>query len=128
MGANDPVCPDLFSHEAEHGLRRRMPGLSASTVITRAQKIVLSAVVAAAVGIATYQPEIAFLVLVALSSVSFLLGTGFRGFLALRGGETHAPQHAVAIADQALPVYTILVPLYRDILAQTPQAIQRVAA
>ena len=139
VGAPASAHPDLFAFEAEQGLRRRMPGLSASTVITRAQKLWLLSAVIAGVALALVSPGIAFAVLVALSSISFVVGTGFRGVLSFIGGREH--QVMPELADDDLPVYTVLVPLYReanvvvplaralmqlaypDILAQTPQAI-----
>ena len=132
--------PNLFSFEAEQGLRRRMPELSASVVITREQTIVFCLLAAAALAFTAYWHEAAYLAIVVFGTVSFLAGTGFRGFLMLRGGEVEQPS-TLAVADENLPIYTILIPLYReaavlprlaqelsqldypDTLAQTPQAI-----
>ena len=112
--ASNPAFPDLFSYEAEHGLRRRMPELSASTVVTVRQLITLSVVAAVAVAIAICEPDFAFLALITISSLSFLLGTGFRGFLALRGGLPSVTKDDERRSDEDLPIYTILVPLYRE--------------
>jgi cellulose synthase/poly-beta-1,6-N-acetylglucosamine synthase-like glycosyltransferase len=103
---------DLFVHEAETGLRRRMPELSASRVITQEQAIALAALALLALGGLAASPDLALLVVVALSSLSFLAGTGFRAVLAFLGGERilRPPTNA----DTKLPIYTILVPLYRE--------------
>jgi len=88
--------------------------MSASTVITRDQLVVLAVFAAAAVAMAFSEPEFAFFALVTLSSASFLLGTAFRGFLALRSGRPPAAQQGQEVPGEMLPVYTILVPLYRE--------------
>jgi cellulose synthase/poly-beta-1,6-N-acetylglucosamine synthase-like glycosyltransferase len=112
--AGDDAHPDLFAFDAAEGLRRRMPELSARTVITRAQIVVLTCTLLAAAAFAARWPQTAGLTVVALSSLSFFAGMLFRGVLSLLGGAV-APQPAPSRAPAAaLPVYTVLVPLYRE--------------
>ncbi|MBV9418907.1 MAG: glycosyltransferase [Alphaproteobacteria bacterium] len=102
-----------FAREAAYGLAERMPHLSARTVITAPQKLVLGALLLAAGAAACFRPDIAFVAIVLLSSASFLFGMAFRGILALLGGTP--PEIVEApVGDAALPIYTILVPLYRE--------------
>ncbi len=112
IGSATPAPPDLFAFNAAYGLSRRNPALSASTVITRAQIAVFAAVPALCVAAAVAWPCGTCLALVTLSSIGFLGGIVFRGVLTVLGGRT-APA-PFPTAGQALPRYTILVPLYRE--------------
>lgn len=112
MRGSAPAERDLFACEAEQGLRRRMPGLSASTVITNAQLICLLTALFVSIVFAICWPQAALAALIAMSSLHFLLSTLFRGVLSLiapRDNRTPADH-----ADERLPIYTILVPLYRE--------------
>jgi cellulose synthase/poly-beta-1,6-N-acetylglucosamine synthase-like glycosyltransferase len=102
---------DLFAYDAAHGLARRMPELSARVVVTRPQALcllLLAFVLALAVAA---RPLAACGGLIAATSVAFLASALFRAGLAWIGGRPH-PAPAAASGD--LPVYTILVPLYRE--------------
>ncbi len=97
--------------EAAHGLMRRMPSLSAHRVITPPQIVtfVLLGMLAILAGIAW--PRAAWTTLAAFSTFAFLAGTLFRAALACLGGRR---QTDVAAPIGDLPLYTVLVPLYRE--------------
>jgi len=118
---------DLFVHEAEQGLRRRMPELSASKVITCAQHVALLVLAAALVVFAFLWPRIAFATLIAMSSLHFFLSTTFRGVLSLIGGSE--PKARSPGPDDQLPIYTVLVPLYREarVIPSLAQALRSLA-
>ena len=134
----DSCFRDTLADDAAHGLARRMPELSAHKVITSAQAGTLALVAGIIVAFSATCPDLAWSVFVALTSAAFLAGTLFRAVLA--GVGSAAATHGTAAGDE-LPIYTILVPLYReanvlpqlvralssldypDMLAQTPQEI-----
>ena len=102
---------DALADEAAHGLARRMPSLSAHRVITRPQIAVFTLAAATAIAFALLWPAAVWTALIGLTSLAFLAGTLFRAGLAFLGG--------VPVVDEArdetdLPLYTILVPLYRE--------------
>ena len=101
-----------LTEDAIHALDRRTPLLSARRVVTARQAALLSAAAAVLLVLACARPALLVQGLVGLMSVLFLLSVFFRALLALWGA---APREAdCAVADPALPVYTILVPLYRE--------------
>ncbi|MEI9886779.1 MAG: glycosyltransferase [Rhizomicrobium sp.] len=110
-----PLAPDASAaaraDEAAHGLMRRMPALSAHRVITPPQiaAFVLLGMVLIAASVAW--PYAAWRALVEFTTLAFLAGTFFRAALAALGGRKRVEQKAEA---GELPLYTILVPLYRE--------------
>jgi len=101
-----------LTQDAIHALDRRTPLLSARRVVTARQAAALSSVVVVLLVLACARPSLLVLGLVALMSVLFLLSVFFRALLALWGAPRR--EAGCAVADAALPVYTILVPLYRE--------------
>ena len=100
-----------LADDAAHGLARRMPELSAHKVITPAQIAVFLLAFASLAVFGFAAPATAWTTLVALTTAAFLAGTLFRAALACLSG---APAAAIAPFEGELPVYTILVPLYRE--------------
>jgi cellulose synthase/poly-beta-1,6-N-acetylglucosamine synthase-like glycosyltransferase len=100
-----------LADDAAHGLARRMPELSAHKVITPAQIAVFVFAFASLAAFGFAAPATAWTTLVALTTAAFLAGTLFRAALACLSG---APRAAIAPFEGELPVYTILVPLYRE--------------
>ncbi|MEJ0025850.1 MAG: glycosyltransferase [Rhizomicrobium sp.] len=101
-----------LADEAANGLARAMPELSAHVVITRAQIVAFLLVFAGCGIFAAAAPHAAWEALVSFLSLAFIAGTFFRTVLA-----TIAPRprsEPAAADDAALPLYTILVPLYRE--------------
>jgi cellulose synthase/poly-beta-1,6-N-acetylglucosamine synthase-like glycosyltransferase len=112
-----PPAPDsplarALAEEAANGLARRMPELSAHVVITRTQAIVLAAVLALPLLCAALWPAAMWQATIWLTSLAFLAGIVFRA--AVSGVGMRVPPRAEAAAGDDLPVYTILVPLYRE--------------
>jgi cellulose synthase/poly-beta-1,6-N-acetylglucosamine synthase-like glycosyltransferase len=102
----------LLADEAANGLARRMPELSAHVVITRTQAAVLAMVLALPLVCALVWPEAMWRAVIWFTSLSFLAGIVFRAVVSGVGFRV-APKIEAAVGD-ALPVYTILVPLYRE--------------
>jgi hypothetical protein len=100
--------------DAIHGLARRQPALSAHRVITRRQALVFALLGAGLAAAFILSPLLAIRVLVALMSMAFFISAIFRGWLAWLG--TNAPVRPAAARDDdaSLPLYTIMVPLYRE--------------
>jgi hypothetical protein len=101
-----------LSDEAIYALDRRTPALSARCVATRGQARAFSIAAAILVAVAWAQPEAIVTALVVLMALLFALSVFFRALLAFRGASP-IPAQPAAEGD-ALPVYTILVPLYRE--------------
>lgn len=101
-----------LSDEAIHALDRRAPLLSARRVVTRSQARALALFAATLAALAWLEPGTIVTALVGLMSVLFAFSVGFRALLALWGAAPEARPDAAPGDD--LPVYTILVPLYRE--------------
>jgi len=103
-----------LADDAVNGLARRTPSLSAKTVATGKQIFAL-AILAAIGGLTSIAwTHIAFDAIAGLTFLGFVGGTLFRAALAWIGGAHREPAAAVFGDDAALPLYTILVPLYRE--------------
>ena len=109
---------EQFTEEAVHGLERRAPQHSASTVFTRPQLAVLALLLVALLGglAFAFWPTVRFLIV--LFSVLYIIGIGFKFALSLAGmlnREHRARQHDIEqIDDASLPIYSILVPVYKE--------------
>lgn len=108
------------SHNAVNALWSRMPEYSARTVATRAQLAVLLSGGIAAATAACLWPYISAHVLVAGMSIGFLLSLVFRLVLARIGRRRDLSVPAAPPYDAEMPLYTVLVPLYRE-AAMLPQ-------
>lgn len=110
-----------FSERAVRQLRERAPEYSAATRLTAAQRHLLLSLLAVGLAAMVAAPALAF------AALHLLLGLFFAGVVALRlllaGMALVRPprrrpaQAAEPIAEADLPVYTILVPLYREAAA-----------
>jgi len=101
------------------GLRRAAPDMSAHTVLSVRQRVGLVAAVAAVVCALLGNLLLTAQVLVALITVFYGLALGYRLLLVRRGMRDENTVHvtdeeALAVADGDLPVYTVLVPAYRE--------------
>ena len=110
------------------GLRRAAPDMSAHTVLSVRQRVGLVAAVAAVVCALLGNPLLTAQVLVALITLFYGLALGYRLLLVRRGMRDENTVHvtdeeALAVADVDLPVYTVLVPAYRE-----PEVIGKVIA
>ena len=110
------------------GLRRAAPDMSAHTVLSVRQRVGLVAAVAAVVCALLGNLLLTAQVLVALITLFYGLALGYRLLLVRRGMRDENTVHvtdeeALAVADVDLPVYTVLVPAYRE-----PEVIGKVIA
>jgi cellulose synthase/poly-beta-1,6-N-acetylglucosamine synthase-like glycosyltransferase len=101
----------LLAEDAAFGLASRNPTLSAHRVISPAQRVILLSVLSAAVLLALAAPDLAWRGLTYGAVAAFVAGTLFRTVLAAAGS---APAAEATDDDCTLPVYTVLVPLYRE--------------
>jgi hypothetical protein len=100
--------------QAIFSLAHRFPQLSARTVITRPQ-IVTGAIAASLCALALIvDPLHTLRAIVALLSLAFVASGVFRACLAFFGTMRPASNIQTMPCDAGLPVYTILVPLYRE--------------
>jgi len=107
-------------HEATMGLNEKDPGLSAKTVVTKGQIIggYIAAVLLAAAF--TFKPGLTAAVLVSVMSAFYVGNFLFRASLVWAASNSKkvdqkvADQEVVSLVDAELPVYTVLVPLYKE--------------
>ena len=95
------------------GLERRRPSLCARRIVTSAQAVWLAIAAATMLALFSAAPMQSFDGAVNFLSALFLVAVMMRALLALSGGYS-APARNRTIADRQLPLYTILVPLYRE--------------
>ncbi|WP_234983301.1 glycosyltransferase [Demequina sp. NBRC 110053] len=107
------------AHEATYGLWERDPRLSARVVVLRSQKIVLAVALIAFVVALVIAPVGTIIAVLGVSSVVFLASTAFKFWVSLRGARYDLVDHIdpaeiEALEDSELPVYTVLVPVFRE--------------
>jgi hypothetical protein len=123
-GTLDALLTRAYAHldaeEVTQMLRDRAPHLSAfRTRPSRPQALVACLVgFALLAGVLTY-PGPTLIVLVGLATAFFVISTGFRlhaAWMGFRPGATIDPpaEDLAAMDEEALPVYTILLPLYKE--------------
>ena len=115
-----------IADDAVHALARATPTLSARQVVTPAQAGLIGGFLSAlALALAT-RPIAVYDVLAGIASIGFVSGTFFRALLAWTGGTHRENTVRIADDDRTLPVYTILVPLYREanVLPRLVQALR----
>jgi glycosyltransferase XagB len=119
------------SHQAVRGLLRERPTLSAGTRTWTWQIVAAAGAVGATIGGVFVFPEATIAALTGLMALPFLCVTllrlvALRQIVAGRGAGARGPGEDVArLADHALPVYTVLVPLLREgnVLADLVQSL-----
>ena len=108
-----------IADEAANELFRQNPALSARVVVSAAQRngfITLLAVTLIAVML---WPSGVIITLLTLMSLVFLAGTVFKYLVAMRGAkydvvERVTAEQVAALTDSELPIYTVLVPVFRE--------------
>ena len=100
-------------------LSREQPELSAHIPVARAQKVVLVLGSAVLVALSVWRPWATARGFVLLSTLFYLVFTAYKFLLvrysAIGDAEIHVGDEEVAgLADDELPVYSILVPLYQE--------------
>jgi glycosyltransferase XagB len=115
-GARVELEPASEVEEAVWGLAVRTPELSAAIGLWRWQKVALAALAAAIGAGALLTPEATLAVLFTLMAVPFLFVVALRSAALwhLLAPPARAPERTPRIDDGILPLYTVLVPLYRE--------------
>ncbi|MET0296104.1 MAG: glycosyltransferase, partial [Microbacterium sp.] len=108
-----------FTDDAANGLYHRDPELSARHVLSRSQKIGGVVLLVVILALAVVWPLPTLVGIIAVASVVFLASTLFKFTVALHGSRYDlvkrvAPEDIAAIRDIDLPVYTVLVPVFRE--------------
>lgn len=98
--------------EAVFGLARRTPELSARVVVTPGQKILFLFLALVMAVVLIVSPGAMAYLAALLLSLAYIASSLFRVSLALLGSR---PLPAVVSSTAALPTYTIMVPLYREV-------------
>ncbi len=113
------VNRDSYTHAALSTLREQFPDSSAHTVLGGGQKVALVIAAVLLIGFLIWNPVGTIIVIFALASVFYLLTALYKlvaGFSALNHKYlVDITQDDLAAMDErTLPVYTILVPLFRE--------------
>ena len=111
--------PAQFADDAANALFRRDPGHSARYVLSRGQKIVGVVLLVALIACAIVWPLPTLVTFVGFASLVFLASTVFKFTVALHGSRYDLVQHVdpaeiAALRDEDLPLYTVLVPVFRE--------------
>jgi cellulose synthase/poly-beta-1,6-N-acetylglucosamine synthase-like glycosyltransferase len=114
LGSRDPRL-----QESVNGLRSRQPHLSAATSLSRGQRRGLLTIAGLVLTAFVADPATTMVVLVAFAVAVYLLAIGYR-LLLMRHALSAAPMVRVddaaarSIPADELPVYTVIVPVYRE--------------
>ncbi|GAB2835847.1 glycosyltransferase [Microbacterium insulae] len=108
-----------YAEQAADGLYRLDPVLSARYVLSTSQKVIGVLLLVILIACAIVWPLTTALVLIGIASVVFLASTLFKFFIALRGSRYDLvarvrPDEIAALGDEKLPMYTVLVPVFRE--------------
>ncbi|HEY8589358.1 MAG TPA: glycosyltransferase, partial [Naasia sp.] len=108
-----------IADEAANELWKQNPRLSARTVFSQAQLVVIAIAVAACIAAAVLAPVPFAVACITLAGLVFLGATGFKFVVALRGARFDVVQRigdrqVAALMDAELPKYTVLVPVFRE--------------
>ncbi len=116
-----------IAHQAAHALPTAMPLMSARSPATRGQRLGMAFIALLLALFGTLEP------LATLVVCGLVLGPFFLGLATVRMAATFEPEQglpqrmASPLNDAQLPVYTVLVPLYREI-AVLPQLVEGLRA
>ena len=113
------IYQGAIADDAANNLWKQAPKLSARTVLSRGQKIGVAVTLAILVLSTALWPWPTLTGIIAVGSLLFLAGTAFKFFVALRGAkfdvvERISDAEVAALRDTDLPVYTVLVPVFRE--------------
>nr|WP_307553051.1 glycosyltransferase family 2 protein [Xanthomonas sacchari] len=122
----------LLTHDALNLLAEHAPEHSARQVITRAQSVFLVALTVVLAAALALWPLFTLIALNTLIAVAFLATFGLKLVLAWRGARRRidikvSDEEVAALGDEDLPVYTVLVPMYKepDVLPILANALRR---
>jgi cellulose synthase/poly-beta-1,6-N-acetylglucosamine synthase-like glycosyltransferase len=110
---------EAFADNAANGLYDADPVLSARHVLSRGQQIGGLVLLVATIAVAIVWPLPTIVTFIALASTVFLASTLFKFVVALHGSrfdlvQRVAPADIAALTDAELPIYTVLVPVFRE--------------
>ncbi|GAA4163502.1 glycosyltransferase [Gryllotalpicola daejeonensis] len=113
------IFADYFADHARDALGASDPLLSARKVLSRAQAVGGGALIVAYAVCLVIWTLSTIVWTVAVGSIVFLLATTFKYVVALHGSrydvvEQLTPAEVEAVDDNALPMYTVLVPVFRE--------------
>ncbi|MXV10075.1 glycosyltransferase [Xanthomonas sp. LMG 8992] len=121
-----------LTHDALNLLAEHAPEHSARQVITRAQSVFLVALTVVLAAALALWPLYTLIALNTLIAVAFLATFGLKLVLAWRGARRRidikvSDEEVAALGDEDLPVYTVLVPMYKepDVLPILANALRR---
>jgi cellulose synthase/poly-beta-1,6-N-acetylglucosamine synthase-like glycosyltransferase len=109
----------LIADEAANELWKQNPDLSARQVLSRGQKIGGIVLVAALIALLILWPAATVAGIIGVASLTFLIGTGFKFFISMRGArfdvvERISAAEVARLTDAELPRYTVLVPVFHE--------------
>ncbi|MBO1901992.1 glycosyltransferase [Leucobacter weissii] len=112
------VSPEI-AHDASQGLWERDPGLSARRVLSRPQGWGIAVCAFLYVLAAVLWTRDTIVATLLVTSLAFLSATAFKFWVSLRGARYDLadridPEEIAALDDAELPVYTVLVPVFRE--------------
>ena len=108
-----------IADEAANELFRQNPALSARVVVSRGQAIGFIALLAIVLFSLMLWPSAVVITLLTIISLVFFAGTIFKFLVAMRGAkydvvERVTKQQVDELVDSDLPIYTVLVPVFRE--------------
>ena len=126
------VPPEQAVDVACHALEYRSPAYSAHSVLARWQRgILISVVVLFLLGL-IFLPWVTGIVVVALATASYIWALGFRFLIFKHGARGErmvkiTDEEARAFPDAQLPVYTVLVPVFKEpFVEELVEALERI--
>jgi cellulose synthase/poly-beta-1,6-N-acetylglucosamine synthase-like glycosyltransferase len=118
--AKETVYREIHKKSALLDLYYRNPDESAYKVLFSSQKIAVIGILSAIVVAALISSAVTFAILFALVNVAYFIITPLKIYIAARGfqGARNVPhamrEQAAELADEELPVFTVLVPVYHE--------------
>lgn len=109
-----PETRRLRAERAAKGLARRQPHLSAATRFATWQLVAAPTIVGLVIGGSLAAPETTVAVMMAVAAIPFLFIVGLRLLSLLVVLRLPRPEPEPRLADADLPVYSVIVPLYRE--------------
>jgi cellulose synthase/poly-beta-1,6-N-acetylglucosamine synthase-like glycosyltransferase len=108
-----------IADEAANELFRQNPSLSARVVVSGGQRNGFIALLAVTLIALMLWPSGVIITLLTMISLVFLAGTVFKYLVAMRGAkydvvERVTAEQVAALTDSELPIYTVLVPVFRE--------------
>jgi cellulose synthase/poly-beta-1,6-N-acetylglucosamine synthase-like glycosyltransferase len=108
-------CATSNTRFAIHGLRRRFKSLSADRTMTRKQMISGSiAIILLSAALFISSADELWYILIILCNVFYLSTLAFKLYLYMIWLELPRSRAAILVEDEDLPIYSILVPMYRE--------------